>query len=329
MKIILGLALFFAVYATAQVPTFTPTVATVPVAPSPQLDIYMRQMYPQNLTPQQQLQMATISPQDRLRLLQTVNMGNQSYAMQFVPQSGPNMGQTMWASQSMQNPLFNFFTEMGTATKFPDRAERMEAREPVTAYRSPDPEERTPPARSAVDTMNAATDKLKAIKNPKPTECLDCITDPLPTLTAGPISGKGTIKTSATGQMKEDLNADIKCSYSGDVIDGIRLSFAATVEVKIEHNKVQSFKYVATEGGKRCVVDLASFRQKQIGKTTNVILEHSNKKSFVAIYPNNKSPDRKNPSVQIGVNFFHEVCPQMSEKWFMQIEADPKTGTCR
>ncbi len=323
MKIILGLVLFFAVYAAAQVPT------AVPAAPSPQLDIYMRQMYPQNLTPQQQLQMATISPQDRLRLLQTVNMGNNQYAMQFVPQTGPNMGQTMWASQSMQSPLFNFFTAMGAATKFPDRAERMEAREPITAFRSPDPEEHVAPARSAVDAMNAATNKLQAIKKPKTAECLDCITDPLPTLKAGPISGKGTIKTSATGQMKEDLNADIKCSYSGDVIDGIRLSFAATLEAKIVNNKVVSFKYVAIEGNKRCVADLANYPQKQIGKTTNVILQHPNQKTFVAIYPNNKSPDRKNPSVQFGLNFFHDACPQMSQKWFMQIEADPKTGTCR
>lgn len=317
VKIILGFLLLLT-YANAQ----------VPAQPS-QLDIYMRQMYPQNLTPQQQLQMATISPQDRLRLLQTVNMGNNQYAIQFVPQSGPHMGQTMWASQSAQNPLFNFFTAMGTMTKFPDRAERMEARAPITAYRSPDPEEYTPPARSALDTMNAATDKLKAIKNPKPTECLDCITDPLPTLTAGPISGKGNIKTSATGQMKEDLNADIKCSYFGDVISGIRLTFAATLEAKIVNNKVVAFKYVATEGNKRCVIDLANFPQKKIGNTTNVVLEHANKTTFVSMYPNNKSPDRKNPSVHFGISFYSRLCPQMSEKWFMQIEADPKTGTCR
>lgn len=315
VKYTLGLVLFFSFYATAQV--------------SPQLDLYMRQMYAQNLTPPQQLQMATISPQDRLRLMQAVNMGNQQYAMQFVPQSGPYMGQTMWASQNMQNPLFNFFTAMGTMTRSPDRAERMEARESITAYRSPDPEERVPPERVAVDTMNTATNRLQAIKNPRTADCLDCITDTAPILTAGPISGKGTIKTSATGQMKEDLNADIKCSYGGDITDGIRLTFAATVETKIEHNKVVSFKYVATEGSKRCIVDLANYPQKKIGNTTNIILQHANQKSFVSIYPNNKSPDRKNPSVQIGMNFFSEVCPQMNEKLFMQIEADPKTGTCR
>lgn len=323
VKYTLGLVLLFSIYATAQV------TAAVPAASSPQLDIYMRQMYPQNLTPQQQLQMATISPQDRLRLLQTVNMGNNQYAMQFVPQSGPNMGQTMWASQSMQSPLFNFFTAMGAATKFPDRAERMEAREPIRAFRSPDPEERVAPARSAVDAMNAATNKLQAIKKPKTAECLDCITDPLPTLKAGPVSGKGTIKTSATGQMKEDMSADIKCNYTGDIISGIRLTFAATLEAKIVHNKVVSFKYVATEGNKRCVIDLANFPQKKIGNTTNVVLEHANKNTFVSIYPNNKSPDRKNPSVQFGISFYNKVCPQMSQKWFMQIEADPKTGTCR
>lgn len=303
-----------------------------PVQPSPQMDLYMRQMYAQQLAQQQQqqLQMATISPQDRLKLLQSVNMGNNQYALQFVPQSGPNMGQTMWSSQNTQSPLFNFFTAMGAMTKFPDRAERMEAREPVQAYRSPDPEERREPSREALETMNTATNKLRDMKTPnKPAECLDCITDPNPTLTAPAISGKGTIKTSASGQIKEDLNADIKCSYSGDVIDGIRLTFAATIEAKIEHNKVVSFKYTATEGKKSCVVDLAAYPQKKIGNTTNIILEHSNKKTFVAIYPNNKSPDRKNPSVQFGVSNFNDVCPQMNQKLFMQIEADPKTGTCR
>lgn len=331
MKYILTLVLFLSVYVTAQVPTFIPTATPLPAQAQPtQMDIYMRQTYPQYLTPQQQqLQMATISPQDRLRLMQTVNMGNNQYAMQFVPQSGPHMGQTMWASQSAQNPLFNFFTAMGTMTKFPDRAERMEAREPISAYVSPDPEERSTPERSAVETMNTATNKLQTIKKPKTAECLDCITDPLPTLTAGPIKGTGTIKTSATGAIKEDLNADIKCSYTGDVISGIRLSFAATVEAKIVNNKVVSFKYVATEGNKRCEINLANFPQKKIGNTTNVILEHANKNTFVSIYPNNKSPDRKNPSVQFGINFYSKVCPQMSDKWFMQIEADPKTGTCR
>ena len=304
------------------------------VQPSPQLDLYMKQMYAQQLAQQQQqqlqLQTATISPQDRLRILQSVNMGNNQYAMQFVPQSGPDMGQTMWSSTSTQNPLFNFFTAMGTMTKFPDRAERMEAREPIKAYRSPDPDERKEPSREALETMNTATNKLRDIKNPnKPAECFDCITDPNPTLTAAAISGNGTIKTSATGQIKEDLNADIKCSYGGEVIDGLRLSFAATVEAKIEHNKVVSFKYTATEGKKSCVVDLAAYPQKKIGNTTNIILEHANKKTFVAIYPNNKSPNRKNPSVQFGVSNFHEVCPQMNQKYFMQIEADPKTGTCR
>jgi len=330
VKYIIGFILLFSVFASAQAPTFVPTATTFPApAQSTQMDIYMRQMYPQYITPQQQLQMATVSPQDRLRLMQTVNMGSNNYAMQFVPQSGPYMGQTMWASQSAQSPLFNFFSAMGAMTKSPERAERMQAREPVKVYVSPDPEERATPARSAVETMNTATDKLQAIKKPKTAECLDCITDPLPTLTAGPISGKGTIKTSAAGQMKEDLNADIKCSYGGDVISGIRLSFAATLEAKIVHNKVVSFKYVATEGHKRCVIDLAHFPQKKIGNTTNVVLEHANKTTFVSMYPNNKSPDRKNPSVQFGINFYHKVCPQMSEKWFMQIEADPKTGTCR
>lgn len=326
MKYIIYLSLFISVYATVQ----TAVATTPPIQPSPQLDLYMRQMYAQNLARQQQLQTATINPADRLRIMQAVNMGNNQYAMQVMPQSGPNMGQAMWTSYNPQSSLMNFFTAMGTMTKFPDRAERMEVREPITAYRSPDPEESRPPARAAVDSMNAATNRLQAIKNPQPsTGCLDCITDPLPTLTAGAIAGKGTIRTSATGQIKEDLNADIKCSYGGDVTDGIRLTFAQTVEVKIEHNKVKSFKYVATEGNKRCVVELANYPQKQIGNTTNIILQHANQKSFVSIYPNNKSPDRKNPSVQIGVNFFHEVCPQMNEKLFMQIEADPKTGTCR
>lgn len=307
--------------------------------PSPELDLYMRQMYAQQLAQQQmiqkqqmqiQLQTATISPQDRLRLLQTVNMGNQQYAMQFVPQSGPYMGQTMWASQSQQSPLFNFFSSLGTMTKFPDRAERMQAREPVTVYQSPDPEERRPPSREALQTMTTATEKLSTIKNPnKPAECLECMTDPKPTLTAATISGKGTIKTSATGQIKEDLNADIKCSYGGEVIDGLRLSFAATVEAKIVNNKVISFKYTATEGKKSCVVDLAAFPQKQVGNTTNISLQNANNKTYVAIYPNNKSPDRKNPSVKFTVNNFHEICPQMNRKHYMQIEADPKTGTCR
>ncbi|MES2801064.1 MAG: hypothetical protein V4654_01105 [Bdellovibrionota bacterium] len=324
MKYIFGFVLFISIAATAQVPA--------PVQPTPQLDIYLRQMYAQNLAQQQQqqLQTATINPGDRLRVLQTINMGNQQYVVQFVPQSGPNMGQTMWASQNMQSPLFNFFNAMGTTTKFPDRAKRMEAREPITAFRSPAPEERAEPARSAIDTMNAATEKLNDIKNPqKIADCLECITDPVPTLTAGPISGKGTIKTSASGQMKEDLNADIKCSYGGEVAGGIRVTFAATVEVKITNNKVTSFKYVATDGKKSCVVDLANYPQKKIGNTTNVILEHANKKTFVAIYPKNSSPDRKNPSVSIGVSFYPDVCPQMNEKYFMQIEADPKTGTCR
>lgn len=323
VKYILGYVLLFSFYAQAQAPTFVPT------QPTP-MDIYMRQMYPQYITPQQQqLQMATISPQDRLRLMQTVNMGNNNYAVQFVPQSGPHMGQTMWANQSAQSPLFNFFTALGAMTKFPERADRIEAREPIRAYVSPDPEERTTPARSAVETMNTATNKLKTIKNPKPADCLDCITDPLPTAKAGPIKGTGTIKTSAVGGIKEDLNAEIKCSYTGDVISGIRLSFAATVEAKIVNNKVISFKYVATEGSKRCEINLANFPQKKVGNTTNVVLEHANKNTFVSIYPNNKSPDRTNPSVQIGINFYSKVCPHMSDKWFMQIEADPKTGTCR
>ncbi len=302
------------------------------VQPNPQLDIYMRQMYAQELARQQQLQTATISPQDRLRMLQAVNMGNQQYAVQFVPQSGPNMGQTMWGSYNPNatNPLFNFFNAMGAMTKFPDKADRMEARESFLAYRSPDPEERTEPAREALASMNAATNKLKDMKNPnKPVECHECITDPQPTLTAGPTSGKGTIKTSASGQIKEDLNADIKCSYAGEVIDGIRLTFKATLEAKIEHNKVISFKYTAEDGKKSCVFDLAKYPQKKIGNTTNVSLQHPNGKTFIAIYPNNKSPDRKNPSVSFGINNFHEVCPQMNQRLFMQIEADPKTGTCR
>ncbi|AZZ37173.1 hypothetical protein CIK05_10360 [Bdellovibrio sp. qaytius] len=322
MKNIISLILLISVKAFSQ------------AQPSPQLDLYMRQMYAQQLAQQQQqqLQTATINPADRLRILQAVNMGNQQYAMQFVPQSGPNMGQTMWSSYNAnaQNPLFNFFSAMNTMTKFPDRAERMEAREPIQAFRSPDPEERREPSREALNTMNQATSKLNDIKNPqKVAECLECKTEAQPTLLAGAVSGKGTIKTSASGQMKEDLNADIKCSFGGDVTDGIRLTFAATLEAKIEHNKVVSFKYATQDGKKSCVVDLASYPQKQIGNTSNVILQHPNQKTFVAIYPNNKSPDRKNPSVSIGVSNFQDVCPQMNQKLFMQIEADPKTGTCR
>lgn len=85
------------------------------VQPNPELDIYMRQMYAQELARQQQLQTVTISPQDRLRMLQAVNMGNQQYAVQFIPQSGPNMGQTMWGSYNPNatNPLFNFFNALG------------------------------------------------------------------------------------------------------------------------------------------------------------------------------------------------------------------------
>lgn len=292
------------------------------------MEIQMRQMYPQYLTPQQQMQLAQIPPAQRLQILQSYNMGNNQY-VQFTPQSGPMMGQTMWAMNNTQTPLFNFFTAMGAMTRSLGQASFMEAREPVTAYRSPDPEESRPPERSALDTMNQATAKLKDMKNPnKATACLDCITDPEPGLKAGPISGVGTIKTSAVGGKKEDLNADIKCSFGGDVVDGIRLTFKAELELKIEHNKVLAFKYIAYDGKKSCTVDLATFPQRKVGNTTNVALNHSNGKTYAAIYPSNKT-DPKNPPVHVGVNNFQDLCPQMNPKLFMQIEADPKTGTCR
>lgn len=324
MRSIAGLILFLSILAGAQTPVATPILQS-----QAQMDMMMRQMYPQYLTPQQQLQLAQVPPAQRLQVLQAIHMGNNQYAMQFTPQSGPMMGQTMWAMNNAQSPLFNFFSSLGSMTKSPERAEYMEAREPVTAYRSPDPSENREPSRAAVETMNQAATKLNDMKNPqKATACLDCITDPQPTLTAGPISGVGTIKTSATGQRKEDLNADIKCSFGGDIIDGIRLTFKATLELKIEHNKVLAFKYITYDGKKSCTVDLANFPQRQIGQTTNVGLNHKNGKTYVSIYPNNKT-DRKNPAVSVGVNGFQDLCPQMNPKLFMQIEADPKTGTCR
>lgn len=292
------------------------------------MEMYMRQMYPQYLTPQQQVQLAQMPPAQRLQVLQAINMGNNQYAMQFVPQSGPMMGQTMWAMNNTQSPLFNFFNSLGSMTKSPERAEYMEAREPVEVYRSPDPSENSEPSRAALDTMNQATNKLRDMKNPqKVTECAECMTDPNPTATAGPISGAGTVKTSAVGGKKEDLNADIKCSFAGEVIDGIRLTFKAELELKIEHNKVLAFKYITHDGKKSCIVDLATFPQRKIGNTTNIGLNHSNGKTYASIYPNNKS-NPKNPSVSVGVNEFQDLCPQMNPKLFMQIEADPKTGTC-
>lgn len=325
VRFIASFILFFSAFAVAQ----TPVATTMTLQQQAQMDMMMRQMYPQYLTPQQQLQLAQVPPGQRLQVLQAINMGNNQYAMQFTPQSGPQMGQSMWAMNNTQSPLFNFFSSLGSITKSMDRVEYMEAREPVTAYRSPDPSENREPSQAALDTMNQATSKLKDMKNPqKATECLDCITDPLPTLTAGPISGVGTVKTSAVGGRKEDLNADVKCSFGGEVIDGIRLTFKQTLEMKIEHNKVISFKLVAQDGKKTCVIDLANFPQKQIGNTTNVGLNHKNGKTYVAIYPNNKT-DRKNPAVSVGVNNFQDLCPQMNPKLFMQIEADPKTGTCR
>lgn len=323
MRSIASLILFLSTFAVAQTPVTAPTVQS-----QAQMDMMMRQMYPQYLTPQQQLQLAQVPQGQRLQVLQAINMGNNQYAMQFSPQSGPMMGQTMWAMNNAQSPLFNFFSSLGSMTKSPERAEYMEAREPVSAYHSPDPSENRESSRAALDTMNQATTKLKDMKNPqKATECLDCITDPQPTLTAGPMSGVGTIKTSAVGGRKEDLNADIKCSFGGNVVDGIRLTFKATLELKIEHNKVLAFKYITHDGKKTCTVDLATFPQRQIGNTTNVGLNHKNGKTYVAIYPNNKT-DHKNPAVSVGVNNFKDLCPQMNPKLFMQIEADPKTGTC-
>lgn len=320
MKILKCLIFLLSVKAFAQVPI------------SPELDLYIRQMYAQQLAQQQQLQMVNISPQDRLRLLQAVNMGNQQYAVQFVPQSGPNMGQAFWGAYNpaAANPLFNFFNNFGRMVTSPEKAERIEVRESFSAYRSPDPVENTDPAREALRTMSVASDKLKVIKNPlKVVECQDCLNDPQPKLNSGSLAGKGNIKTSATGQIKEDLSADIKCSFEGDAAGGLRVTFKATLEAKIEHNKVKSFKYVAYDGKKSCVFDLSQYTQKQVGNTTNISLQHPNKKVFVAIYPNTRSPDRKNPSVNFGINNFQEVCPQMNPNVFMQIEADPKTGQCR
>lgn len=294
------------------------------------MDAFMRQQYTGYITPQEQLQLAQVPPAQRLQVLQAIRMNNNQYAMQFVPQSGPNMGQTMWAMNDMRSPLFNFFSSLGSMTKSPDRAEYMEAREPVTAYRSPDASENREPSRAAVDTMNQTTAKLRDMKDSqRTTECLNCITDPNPQFTASAISGKGTIKTSANGQIREDINADIKCSYGGDVTDGIRLTFAADLEVKVEHNKVTHLKYILKDGSKTCVADLSRFTQRPVGNTTNIVLFHPNNKTFVTVGANNKSPDRKNPSIHVSVNFFQSFCPQMNPKLFMQIEADPKTGTCR
>lgn len=316
VRILTGVVLFLSMQVLAQVS-------------ATQMDIFMRQQYTGHITPQEQLQLAQVPPGQRLQVLQAIRMNNNQYAMQFVPQSGPMMGQTMWAMNDMRSPLFNFFSSLGAMTKSADRVEYMEAREPVTAYRSPDPSEHRDANRTAVDTMTQATNKLKDMKNPQKADCLDCITDPNPQLTAGPISGKGTIKTRANGQIREDINADIKCSYGGDVTDGIRLTFAADLEIKVEHNKVTHLKYVLKDGKKTCVADLTQFKQKQVGNTTNIVLQHPNGKTFVAVGANNKFPDRKNPSINVSVNFFESFCPQMNPKLFMQIEADPKTGTCR
>lgn len=294
-----------------------------------QMNTLMHQMYPQYLTPQQQLQLAQIPPNQRMQLMQSIYMGNNQYAMQFMPQTGPMMGQSLWAVNNSQNSLFNFFTSLGSITKSFQSAEYIEARESIAAYHSPDPSESRTAPEAAIEVMNKANTKLKVMKNiEKSTECLDCITDPNPTFTAGPISGVGSVKTSGVGGPKEDLNADIKCSTEGEVIDGGRITFKASLELKIEHNKVKAFKYTAFDGKKTCTLDLTTFPQKQIGDTTNIGLNHKNGESFVVIYPANKL-DKKNPILNIGASNYQDFCPQINPNLFMQIEANPKTGKCK
>jgi hypothetical protein len=323
VRSIAGLLLFLSFNANAQ---FVPSG----LSQTQQMDMLMRQQYTNYLTPQQQVQLAQMPPAQRLQVLQSINLGNNRYAMQFVPQTGTNMGQTMWAMQTQQNPLFNFFTALGAATKNPAEASYMEARREFTGYTSPDPSERRDPSEAAIDTMARATTKVSEMKDPvKPAViCNDCLTDPQPKLTAPAISGKGTIKTSGNGQISEDLNADVKCSYGGDVIDGIRLTFRTDLELKVEHNQVKHLKYTMYDGSKTCVADLTKFTQKKVGNTTNVVLRHPNNETFVVVGADNKT-DRKNPTVNVSVNQFAKFCPQMNPKMFMQIAADPKTGTCR
>lgn len=302
---------------------------------TPEMDAMMRQQYTNYLTPQQQVQLAQTPPAQRMQVLEAMKLNNNTYAIKFIPQSGPMMGQTMWTqyNPNTQSSMFSFLTALGAVTKSAGSADFMETREPISAYRSPDPEETTAPADAAIATMDRANGKLKDMKNPqKPAECQECITDPAPTLTAPPISGKGTIRTSNNGQTNADLNADIKCSYGGEIIEGKRLTFKTELEVKVEHNKVTHLKYVMHDGNKTCVADLNTFKQRTVSlgskPTTNVVLFHPNNETFVVVGTNSKS-DPKNPSVTVSVNQFRKFCPQMNDKVFMQIEANPKTGTCR
>lgn len=323
MKIVAGLVLFFSLNINAQF-----VASGLPQAQ--QMDMLMRQQYTHYLTPQQQVQLAQMPPAQRLQVLQSINLGNNRYGVQFVPQTGTYMGQTMWAMHTQQNPLFNFFTALGAATRDPSQAYSMEARREFTGYVSPDPSERRDPPGAAIDTVVRGSARLAEMKDPgRPSViCNDCLTDPPPKLTAAAISGKGTIKTSGNGQINEDLNADIKCSYGGEVIDGKRLTFATDLELKMEHNQVKHLKYTMRDGKNICVADLTKFTQVKIGQTTNVVLRHPNKTTFVVVGADNTT-DRKNPTINVSVSQFAEFCPKMNQRYFMQIAADPKTGTCR
>lgn len=297
---------------------------------SPQMDAFMRQQYTNYLTPEQSLQLAQIPAGQRLQVYQSVKMPNGTYAMQFVPQAGPYMGSAMWAQHNSSNALFNFITAMGAKTTVPERAMYMVPRSDISALRSPDPSENPDPSSSALMTMNRATTKLREIKNPQNiADCLECKTaDSQPQFTAPAIAGQGTVKTSGNGQIKEDLNADITCTSKGEVIDGQRLSFAATLELKMEHNQVKHLKYVLKDGNKTCVADLSSFQQRQVGNTTNVVLwSRQDPEAFVVVGSDNKT-DRKNPTINVSLNQFAKYCPQMNPKYFMQTAANPKTGTC-
>ena len=83
----------------------------------------MRQQYMGYITPQEQFQLAQVPPAQRLQVLQTIRMNNTQYAMQFMPQSGPMMGQSMWAMHDTRNSIFNFISSLGAMTKSPERAE--------------------------------------------------------------------------------------------------------------------------------------------------------------------------------------------------------------
>lgn len=316
MKTVFGLLLLFSIRIFAQI--------------SPQMDAIMRQQYTHYLVPQNQIQTAQIQAGQKLQVFETIKLPNGTYAVKVVPQTGPYMGSSMWAQYNSKDPLFAFLTGVGAKTTVPDKAMSMIPSKNVTLYRSPDPAENPDPSSAAMMMVDRATTKLKEVKNPNSiADCVECRTaDPEPLLTAPAMAGKGSIKTSGNGKMKEDLNADITCSSSGDVIDGKRLTFAATLELKMEHNQVKHLKYVLKDGNKTCVADLTNFQQKPVGNTTNVVLWNRQfPDSFVVVGADNKT-DRQNPTINVSLNQFAKYCPQMNPRYFMQIAANPKTGVC-